>query len=408
MFFIDDVAAQISGCTDPLAINYNPSATKNDGSCIYPANSVIPELSMDLVNTLSETSGLINWNDCIWTFNDNDDINIYALDTLNGNIVQSCTLTGTLNKDWEEISQDNDFIYIGDFGNNSSGNRTDLKILRVRKNSILVNPLKIDAINFSYSDQTDFNPAGSNNTDFDCEAFIVSADSIYLFTKQWISRKTSVYSLPKSPGTYIARKRLTCDVHGLITGAVYLQSKKLIALCGYNINYSTLIPELDPFIFLLYDFTGYDFFSGNKRKLNISLPYHQVESITTTNGLKYYISNEYFSVPPYLTVLQKLHILNLDPCLKDYIESLSSTVYDNRSYGGYSIYPVPAGNFLQIKRSDHLKQENYSLINDTGQVILSGYLSGEVDRIDISSFPQGLYILKIGNDKFHQFKVIKN
>ena len=36
------------------------------------------------------------------------------------------------NTDWEEISQDKDFIYIGDIGNNS-GNRDDLKIYRAGK-----------------------------------------------------------------------------------------------------------------------------------------------------------------------------------------------------------------------------------------------------------------------------------
>jgi len=85
--------------------------------------------------------------------------------------------------------QDKDYLYVGDFGNNLNGNRTDLKILRIRKNSVLVNPLKIDTINFSYSNQTNFTPTGTNNTDFDCEAFIVASDSIYLFTKQWISKR---------------------------------------------------------------------------------------------------------------------------------------------------------------------------------------------------------------------------
>lgn len=29
-------AASVSGCTDPAATNYNPAATVNDGSCVYP------------------------------------------------------------------------------------------------------------------------------------------------------------------------------------------------------------------------------------------------------------------------------------------------------------------------------------------------------------------------------------
>jgi len=104
---------------------------------------------MNLVNTLDETSGLILWNKRLWTHNDSEDLNIYALDTINGNILQSVQLTGTVNKDWEEISHDKDYIYIGDFGNNSGGNRTDLKILKISKNSISAGQPVIETINFS-------------------------------------------------------------------------------------------------------------------------------------------------------------------------------------------------------------------------------------------------------------------
>ena len=397
---INNSEAQTYGCTDPLGTNYNPSATNNDGSCLYNASSVIPSASLGLVSSLRETSGLIRWNNQLWTQNDNDDINIYALDTLNGNIIQSCALTGTFNLDWEEISQDNDYIYIGDFGNNSNGNRKDLKILRIWKNSILVNPVIIDTINFYYSDQTDFTPTGSNNTDFDCEAFIVSSDSIYLFTKQWVSQKTCVYSIPKTPGTYIARNKATYNAGGLITGATYLQTKKLIVLCGYS-------KLLEPFIYLLYDFNGTDYFSGNKRKIAISLSYHQIEGIATVNGLKYYLSNEYFSYPPFFSIPQKLHILNLNSYLENYLNSVTSAVNKTETNYNYIVYPVPADNFIIVNRGEILQDENYSLINFTGQTVLTGKLTEEENSIDISTLPRGFYILKVADKIIKYYKVIK-
>ena len=82
--------------------------------------------------------------------------------------MQQFNITGVENYDWEEISSDSLFIYVGDFGNNVNGNRTDLHILRIEKNSLLINSPVIDTISFTYSDQTDFTPTGSNNTDFDC------------------------------------------------------------------------------------------------------------------------------------------------------------------------------------------------------------------------------------------------
>ena len=36
---------QVPGCTDPTATNFNPNATINDGSCVYPPNnSLVPFL----------------------------------------------------------------------------------------------------------------------------------------------------------------------------------------------------------------------------------------------------------------------------------------------------------------------------------------------------------------------------
>lgn len=305
--------AQVYGCTDPLANNYNPAATNNNGSCTYNSASVSPTASFNLSSVLDETSGLIRWNDQVWTHNDSQDINIYALDSINGSIVQTQPLSGVVNTDWEEISQDDAYIYIGDFGNNGNGNRTDLKILKISKSSVLgVSPV-VETINFSYSNQVNFNPTGGNNTNFDCEAFIVSSDSIFLFTKQWVSNQTSVYSLSKTPGTHVANLKTTYNVQGLITGATSFLEENLIVLSGYS-------SSLQPFVYLLYDYTGNGFFSGNKRKINLSLAFHQVEGIATNNGLKYYLSNEAFNQFPF-NVPQKLHTLNLSAYLENYLTS---------------------------------------------------------------------------------------
>jgi len=51
--------AQICGCTDPLANNFNPLATSNDGTCTYNTSIVSPESSWSLPTILNETSGLI-------------------------------------------------------------------------------------------------------------------------------------------------------------------------------------------------------------------------------------------------------------------------------------------------------------------------------------------------------------
>lgn len=387
--------AQKYGCTDPLAVNYDQSATANDGSCRYNPANIAPLGSLNLDATLSETSGIIFWDNRLWTHNDNSDTKLYALDTLYGSIVQPYPLDGIINTDWEEISQDDDYIYIGDFGNNS-GNRDDLKIFRAEKNSILNNSAVFDSVCFSYADQTDFDPA-SYDSDFDCEAFIVSGDTIFLFTKEWASNGTSLYSIPKTPGTYTAKRRSSWDVNGLITGAVYLEDKRIIVLSGYS-------ERLKPFIYLLYDFDGLDFFGGNKRKIDVLLPYHQIEAITTNNGIKYFITNEYFSMDPLIKTRQKIHLFDLRFFLGTYLDL---HVIRPDEENNFIISPVPAREFVTIQSLADLLPADYILINMTGQIVMTGELDSESSTLNISGLNSGIYFMRIGEEKKHSYKIIK-
>jgi hypothetical protein len=305
---ITSTYSQISGCTDVLAKNFDPNATTNNGSCVYASAKIKPESTKKLSDTLKETSGLMAFDNLLWTHNDDHDTNIYGLD-YNGKIQKKIQLEKVKNTDWEEISQDSSFIYIGDFGNNYQGNRTDLHILRIEKKSFLLNQPIIDTISFSYSNQTDFSIQKENTTDFDCEAFVVTKDSIYLFTKQWRQNKTSIYVLPKTLGNYIAQLKETLDVEGLITGATAFDSGKGIVLCGYS-------RMLQPFLYLLYDYKNNDFSTGNQRKIKISLPFHQIEGIESLDGKLFYLTNESFIRKPFLNIPQQIHLVDLSSYLK--------------------------------------------------------------------------------------------
>ncbi len=307
----NSVFSQITGCSDSLAKNYDPKAVINNGSCQYETFKIKPKYSVKLSDTIKETSGLISFNNLLWTHNDDHDKHIYGLDSL-GKIQKKIILDKVTNNDWEEISQDSSHIYIGDFGNNASGNRKDLNILRIDKKTFLDEKPVIEKISFTYSNQTDFSAHKPNSTDFDCEAFIVNKDSIFLFTKQWKSSKTSIYALPNQPGNHIAQLKQTLDTKGLVTGATYLESKKLIVLCGYS--------KLGkPFLYLLYDFKNNDFLSGNKRRIDLQLSFHQIEGITTKDGLHYFVTNETLIRKPIINVPAQIHYLNLSPILNSYV-----------------------------------------------------------------------------------------
>jgi hypothetical protein len=328
-------------------------------------------------------------NNKLWTQNNFSDINLYAFDPAQVNSFQTLPLTGTVNIDWEEMTQDGEYLYIGDFGNNVNGNRTNLQILRIKKTSLFQSSLQIDTIKFSYSTQTNFTPTGANKTNYDCEAFLVTKDSLYLFTKEWLTNKTSIYRLPKISGTHTAQYVSTLDVQGLITGAMLMEDKRLLVLCGYN-------STLQPFLYLLYDYTGADFFGGNKRRININLPFHQVEAITTQDGINYHITNEYISRSG-ITIPQQLHQLNLNAYLSRYLST--TNIYDYTSEKNFSMYPVPAKTFIQMEVNTKRAQIPYRIIDSRGVVVQQGIWSRTGNRLNIDLLPAGSYWMIVAAEK---------
>lgn len=284
---------QICGCMDPIAKNYNDKANVNDGSCKYASTTIKAEDLGTLDSLLEGSSSLFYWKGGLWTYNDHKDNCLYKIDSTDASTSETLCVKRIKNQDTEEITQDSLYLYFGDFGNNS-GRRKNLQILRMNKESLENNVFQIDTIRFSYEDQTDFT-AHLQATDFDCEAFIVTDDSIYLFTKQWVSAQTTVYSLPKTSGTHVAHRCDTYNTKGLITGATYIPEYKLVVLCGYDYDKNHILSALHPFLILLYDFKDRCFFSGNKRRLDFpSGTKAQIESIATSNGLDFYLTSEHF------------------------------------------------------------------------------------------------------------------
>jgi len=401
LVFLHEINAQTFGCTDPLANNYNSVALINDGSCTYAITTVNPVFSYVLSDTLNETSGLVKWADYLWTHNDDTDTHIYAIDTTNGQIMNAYLLPSVINKDWEEISQDSTYFYIGDFGNNANGNRTDLLILRIEKLSLINGNPIIDSIQFSYETQINLSPTGANNTNFDCEAFIVWQDSIYLFTKEWLSLKTSIFVVPKLPGSYTAQLKAELNVQGLITGATFKEDKQLIVLCGYSTT-------LQPFIYLLYDFPQTHFFSGNKRKIGLNLSFHQVEGIATENGLKYYITNEYFSHPPYATNFQKLHILDLSAYLSNYLNGTHVGCVTSEMRDELSLYPNPVNDLLHIYADREAEMCQNFVIYDINGYVVKTFIMGKSISLDVSFLKSGSYFIKPIDKQLPILKFIKD
>ena len=378
---------QKSGCTDPLAKNYDGNAIINDGSCYYAETGISPTLSFELDSFIDESSGLIIMNNTLYTHNDHTTTTLYAIDSINGKVTDSIAYDFIVAEDWEEVSQDNDFIYIGDFGNNNTGVRQNLRIFKINKTSQLV-----DTISFSYPDQIDFSNPGGHNTDYDCESMVITNDSIFLFTKQWINNGTTVYSVPNTKGNYIAERIESYDIDGLITGACYLPNKNVVVLAGYTFL-------VKPFLYLLYDYHNNRFFSGNKRRIEINYPFLQIEGIATSDGLHYFITNELLDyVGP---IPAQLHHINLEPFLKPYLYNLpyQSTIE--------KIFPNPFDDHINIKSSGIFADCNYTIYDMSGRKINNDYIVPGDCTINTSNLLAGYYIIKISGSDSKTMKLLK-
>lgn len=333
-----------------------------------------------LPQEVSESSGVIFLNDKIITHNDScGEPILYEVDPENGSLIRELMVDGASNIDWEDITFDQQHIYIGDIGNNT-GNRTDLRIYRItllnyfqaRDNTVLV-----DTISFSYQDQLSFDP--NPQTNFDAEALISFEDSLYIFTKNWGDLHSNIYCLPKSPGEYGARRVGRIDSGGLITGGVYNPLSQEIILTGYTLT--------EPFLFRLSEFSGNAFDQGESTRLPFDLDgSFQVEGIEAINEMDYYITTE-------ANALGEAMLLQVET---DFLVATS-----NADKPEFRVFPNPASKLLNITGLDPNGMRSIILYNLQGQMVSSiGSFYGFPDRIvklDLFGIPAGTYQLSIAN-----------
>ncbi len=248
---------------------------------------VTPVTVTTLPADIEETSGLLNLNGELWTHNDSgDDPVLYQVDPADGDIIRTVEVTNADNVDWEDITLDDTYIYIGDIGNND-GSRTDLKIYRVEQSDLAENDeVSAGEISFYYSDQTSFEP-NYHNTNFDCEALMHYQGNLYVFTKNWLDYETNCYVLPKTIGNHEAILHSTFDVSCLISGATLVPASGAVALIGYTTSGGSYTWVFDAF-------EGDDFFGGESIKL-IWTVLSQIEGVCPAGGNDLYISSEEFS-----------------------------------------------------------------------------------------------------------------
>ena len=212
---------------------------------LFLCSSYSQKLTKDisLSKKIDETSGLEIVDGQFITHNDSGgDPKLYYLDK-EGKIVFERTLDGVKNNDWEDITKDDQFIYVANMGNNFD-TRKNLSIV---KTPIDPSSNKAELIEFSYPEQVKFTTAYSQSQ-YDAEALITIDDYLIILTKNKLKKITEIYALPKIPGKYEAKKIGSLNTQSIITGGDYDQKTKLLALTGtlmFNEYYILKIENFD-------------------------------------------------------------------------------------------------------------------------------------------------------------------
>ncbi|MEO6130603.1 MAG: hypothetical protein ABIQ02_02055 [Saprospiraceae bacterium] len=277
----------ISGFFIPSSCH--PSATPDYKSSVTPDDISGLHIIRPLPIGLNECSGLTMLTKSLFVaLNDGGHKAIlYVFDANKNTEARKVYVDNAVNADWEEVTTDGEYVYIGDTGNNG-GTRQNLTIYKIKKDDVIKKDhVTAEKIVYKYQDQTSFHD--SNRHNFDCEALVAVGDSLYLFSKDRGDLRTNIYSVPKMPGAYQAGKLSSFDSKGLVTGADYRSGTAgpELILIGYELkNHS-----YHPFLVHFTNFTGTHFFNGKSARITLSEE-HQTESVLFYSDHKVYISNE--------------------------------------------------------------------------------------------------------------------
>lgn len=262
------------------------SACKNDQT-LPPITEITPQKVIEIPSNLNEISGMIFRNDTsFFAHNDGGQgARIFEVDLEEKKINRNIKIYNATNVDWEDLAQDDEYIYVSDSGN-FLGQRTDLKIYKISKSELeILDSVAAEIIEFNYPDQGNFPPTEIHN--FECEAVISYKNELLLFSKNHLDLKTKWYSLPKNAGIYSAQLIQEFESDGLITGATISEDNNVIALLGYHKREATF----EPFIWLLYEFPEGKIFDGKTKKLDFTFN-AQFEAICFGKNKNLYFSHE--------------------------------------------------------------------------------------------------------------------
>ncbi len=255
----------------------------------FPIDTTV-QIIQSIPSEVDESSGIIVLNDKIWTHNDSGDgPTVYEMSIESGEILSTVDFEDATARDWEDIAQDSQFIYVSDMGNNA-GKRRDLAIYKTAKLDLLdgsdaAATFKMD---IAYPDRTDYKPQAYKHN-FDCEAILAFEDSLYIFSKNHLDKHCRFYTAANNLKSQQLNLKDRFDTKGMVTGAAFDPENKVLALLGYNLDPS--VGNFGPFVWLFWDYPNRDFFSGKSRRINMPV-IAQSEGIAFWKNGQFLISTE--------------------------------------------------------------------------------------------------------------------
>lgn len=331
------------------------------------------KVKCQLSDTVSESSGLLNLGGHFFTHEDSGgEPNLYEIDTSNGRIIGIFRIKGATNVDWEDITADDSFVYIGDFGNNA-GVRKDLCIYKISILGILNRDSQIAAqkILFSYEAQKDF----SNKiyqTNFDAEALVAMGNNLYIFSKNWGNFKSYVYLCSKLPGNYSLTAIDSLNALGLITGADYDAIDSQLILCGYTLN--------NPFILGVKSVGGVFLLNQIKRTDFAALGSVQIEAVCKISHMRYLVSCEKS------TTNAQLYIMTITQEQMKREQPINTMEL--------ICYPNPLTNILKVRSVNLTKK--LQIFDRSGQIVfVAENVQFKDFEIDLTDFSSGEYHLVV-------------
>ena len=259
----------------------------SDGQEKQEYESAIVLESIVLPKVINETSGLEILNEVFITHNDSGGEPVLYFFNVNGKITNSIKLGEKsfwkiYNYDWEDITADEDYIFIADTGNNF-GNRDNLKIIKVKTNDFSIDGI----IDVTYKDQetfTKFIPRLKHK--YDAETLFIIEDKIAILSKDRTNLFTDLYLIDKESNLRDKlESKFTYDVNSLITGGDYNEELSLLALVGYN-------SKGNQFLILFEDFSLESLAENKFKKFTIPLEQAQVEAIKIIDNTSFWITSE--------------------------------------------------------------------------------------------------------------------